>query len=248
MDTKYKRVLLKISGGALGDSESTTFSQKKINHIADEILELKKLGIEVSIVIGGGNLFRGNLSEQWKIDRVEADNIGTLSTVINCLILRGVLQSKTPNEVRVMTSIPITSVAEPYIRLKAISHLSKGYIVIFAGGNGQPFVTTDYPAVQRAIESKCDALLVAKNGVDGVYDDDPNINSSSKRYDHLNYFDAITQDLNVMDQSSLLLARDHNLPLHIFDFNQKGAMKTICNGTHIGTTVSSSLTSLNIED
>ena len=143
---RYKRVLVKLSGGALGGESGENFDQSHLEHIAEEILKLTGMGVEVSIVVGGGNIFRGNLADIWGIDRVEADNIGTLGTVINSLMLRGVLKSKTDRSVRVMTALPVSSVAEPYIRLRAVHHLEKGYIVIFAGGNGQPFVTTDYPA------------------------------------------------------------------------------------------------------
>lgn len=238
MNLKYKRVLVKISGGALGKSSGQSFEHSNLDHIANEILSLVNLGVEVSIVVGGGNIFRGKLADDWGIDRVEADNIGTLGTVINSLMLRGVLKSKTDKEIRVMTSIPIPLVAEPYIRLRALHHLEKKYIIIFAGGNGQPFVTTDYPAVQRAIETKSDAILVAKQGVNGVYTSDPNINSDAKMYKTLNYNDVIINNLNVMDQSALLLARDYDLPIHIFNFDKKNSMKNICTGEIIGTYIS----------
>ncbi|PTX63338.1 uridylate kinase [Melghirimyces profundicolus] len=136
-----------------------------------------------------------------------------------------------------MTSIPINAVAEPYIRLRAMKHLEKGYLVIFAGGNGQPYVTTDYPAVQRALEMGCDAILAAKQGVDGVYDRDPNRAPGARRYRTLNYRDVIARDLKVMDQTAFLLARDHRMPVHIFDFDCKGAMRTLCEGGETGTIV-----------
>ena len=233
----YKRILIKISGGALGDESGNSFGTEQLSHIADEILSVVNAGIDVSLVVGGGNIFRGNLAEAWGIDRVEADNIGTLGTIINSLMLRGVLKSKTNKDVRVMTSVPVTSVAEPYIRLRAIHHLEKGSIVIFGGGNGQPFVTTDYPSVQRAIETNSDAIFVAKHGVDGVYTSDPNLNSDAKIYANLNYNDVLINNLKVMDQSALLLARDHKLPVHIFDFNQSGTMKKLLEGNQIGTTI-----------
>lgn len=233
----YKRILIKISGGALGDENGNNFGSEQLSHIADEILSVVNAGVEVSIVVGGGNIFRGNLADTWGIDRVEADNIGTLGTIINSLMLRGVLKSKTNKDVRVMTSVPVTSVAEPYIRLRAVHHLDKGYIVIFGGGNGQPFVTTDYPSVQRAIETNSDAIFVAKQGVDGVYTSDPNLDKDAKIYKNLNYNDVIAHNLKVMDQSALLLARDHKLPVHIFDFNESGTMKKLLEGNQIGTTV-----------
>ncbi|WP_181349292.1 UMP kinase [Thalassobacillus sp. CUG 92003] len=235
---RYQRVILKLSGGALAGDGQNNFDHNNLGHIADEILQLVDSGVEVAIVIGGGNIFRGRTADAWGIDRVEADNIGTMGTVINSLMLRGVLKSKTEREVRVMTSIPISSVAEPYIRLKAMHHLDKGYVVICAGGNGQPFVTTDYPAVQRGIELQCDAILAAKQGVDGVYSADPLEDREAKLYGKLNYNDILMNDIQVMDQSALLLARDHDLPVHIFNFDHKGIMRSLCEGQNIGTLVS----------
>lgn len=234
---RYKRVLIKLSGGALADKDGNSFGTFNLDHIANEILTIVNSGVEVSIVVGGGNIFRGDLADTWGIDRVEADNIGTLGTIINSLMLRGVLKSKTDKEVRVMSAIPVTTVAEPYIRLRAIHHLEKGYIVVFGGGNGQPFVTTDYPSVQRAIESNSDAILVAKQGVDGVYTSDPKRDSEAKMYRNLNYNDVVTNNIKVMDQSALLLARDYNLPVHIFNFEDTGVMNKICVGQQIGTLI-----------
>jgi uridylate kinase len=241
---KYKRILIKLSGGALADQDGNSFGVDNLEHITDEIISLVDLGIEASVVIGGGNIFRGNLAEQWGIDRVEADNIGTLGTIINSLMLRGVLKAKIDKEVRVMTSVPAPTVAEPYIRLRAIHHLEKGYIVIFGGGNGQPFVTTDYPSVQRAIEVNCDALFVAKQGVDGVFTTDPRTNRNAKMYKNLQYNDVVQNNIKVMDQSALLLARDYELPVHVFNFNQVGAMKAICSGERIGTLINNGATEL----
>ncbi|CAG9620448.1 UMP kinase [Sutcliffiella rhizosphaerae] len=234
----YKRVLLKLSGGALQGKEGESFGVEMLEHITGEILSLSERGIEVCVVVGGGNIFRGNMASHWGIDRVEADNIGTLGTIINSLMLRGVLKTKTEKEVRVMTAVPAPSVAEPYIRLRAINHLEKGYIILFGGGNGQPFVTTDYPSVQRAVEMKCDALLVAKQGVNGVFTTDPNKDLNAKMYRTLHYDDVVQNNIKVMDQSALLLARDFKLPVHLFNFNQKGAMKAICHGENIGTLIS----------
>lgn len=235
--TRYRRVLLKLSGGALSGENSSGFSPDHLNHIANELLTLTDLGVEVAVVVGGGNIFRGNMADMWGIERAEADSIGTLATVINSLMLRGVLKSKTDREVRVMTALPINAVAEPYIRLRAIHHLDEGYIVIFAGGNGQPYVTTDYPSVQRAVETRCDAILVAKHGVDGVYDADPKKNSDARRYRTLDYNEVISRNLGVMDQSAILLARDYSVPLHVFNFEQVGAMRGIVSGEDLGTLV-----------
>ncbi|WP_206023754.1 UMP kinase [Saccharibacillus alkalitolerans] len=235
---RYKRVLVKLSGGAVAGSSEFGFEPERLEHIAHEISSIVNSGVEVSLVIGGGNIFRGNMAESWGIERAEADNIGTLATVINSLMLRGVLKAKTQKEVRVMTAIPTTSVAEPYIRLRAIHHLEKGYIVIFAGGNGQPYVTTDYPSVQRAIEVNCDALLVAKQGVDGVFNADPKFDKEARKFRSLHYNDVLQRDLKVMDQSAFILARDYNLPMHVFNFDQPGSMKEICEGKNNGTIIS----------
>lgn len=238
----YKRVLIKLSGGAVAGENEFGFAPEKLGHITNEILSVVNMGIEVSIVIGGGNIFRGHMGESWGIERAEADNIGTLATVINSLMLRGALKSKTNKEVRVMTAIPIASVAEPYIRLRAIHHLEKGYIVIFAGGNGQPYVTTDYPSVQRAIEVNCEALFVAKQGVDGVFNADPKYDKDAKKYKSLHYNDVLHHNLKVMDQSAFILARDFELPIHVFNFDQPGSMQQICEGKKIGTIISSQST------
>ncbi|WP_341357903.1 UMP kinase [Rossellomorea sp. y25] len=234
---RYKRVLIKLSGGALADKEGNNFGTEELDHIAGEIMSIVNMGIEVSIVVGGGNIFRGSLADTWGIERVEADSIGTLGTIINSLMLRGVLKSKTDKEVRVMTSIPVSTVAEPYIRLRAVHHLDKGYIVIFGGGNGQPFVTTDYPSVQRAIETNSEAILVAKQGVDGVFTSDPKRDKKAKMYHNLNYDDVVTNNIKIMDQSALLLARDYKLPVHIFNFDQAGIMEKICSGQKRGTLI-----------
>lgn len=235
---RYQRILIKLSGGAVAGKSEFGFEPERLEHIANEILSVVDMGVEVSIVIGGGNIFRGNMAQDWGIERAEADNIGTLATVINSLMLRGVLKAKTDKEVRVMSAIPTTSVAEPYIRLRAMHHLEKGYIVLFAGGNGQPFVTTDYPSVQRAIEINCDALLVAKQGVDGVLTADPKVDPKARKYKSLHYNDVIQRDLRVMDQSAFILARDYSLPIHVFNFDRPGSMKEICEGHDNGTLIS----------
>ncbi|ATO48731.1 UMP kinase [Brevibacillus laterosporus] len=235
---RYKRVLVKLSGGAVAGDKGFGFEPSKLTHIADEVEALLQLGVEVAIVIGGGNIFRGNMANEWAIGRVEADNIGTMATVINSLMLRGVLNNRTDHEVRVMTANPINSVAEPYIRLRAMHHLEKGHVIIFAGGNGQPYVTTDYPAVQRALEMEADAILVAKHGVDGVLNGDPRILAKTKLYESLSYDDVIRQGLKVMDQSAIILARDYALPIHVFNFDKKHVMKRICEGENLGTLVS----------
>jgi len=227
--------LLKLSGAALAGNENFGFDKESISHIINEIIFAKSQGIEIAIMIGGGNIFRGNTADEWEIERAEADNIGTMATVINSLILRGALTAKGAGEIRVMTATPMTAIAEPYIRLKAINHLNKGYIVIFAGGTGQPFITTDYPAVQRALEIRADIVLMAKDGTNGVYTSNPKNDFQAQRYKTINYDEAISNKLEVIDQSAFILARDYKLPIYIFNFAEKECIKKIFEGIWIGT-------------
>ncbi len=233
----YRRLVLKLSGQAIAGGDEFGFNSDRVTHLATEVLALRATGVQVAVIVGGGNVFRGNRAEDWGIDRVEADNIGMLGTVINAVLLRGRLAALGAHGVRLMTAVPINNLAEPYIRLRALRHLEKGSIVVLAGGNGQPFTTTDYPAVQRAVELEADALLVAKNGADGVYDADPNKNADATRFDRLSYEEVIDRGLGVMDQAAFILARDHRLPLHVFDIDQSGAAAAISSGKHIGTLI-----------
>lgn len=232
---RYKRILLKLSGGALASENGFGFDQGKLDKITDTIIKAANAGVEVSVLVGGGNILRGKTAEFWNIERAEADNIGMLATIINSLILRGVLTSKGVEKVRVMTSMPIDTVAEPYIRLKAIDHLDKGQIVIFGGGIGQPFVTTDYPSVQRAIEIRADAVFMAKQGTDGVYDSNPNENPNAKKFSSITYDDVIAKNLKVADQSAFILAKDYNMPMYVFDFTEEDSISRICKGEELGT-------------
>lgn len=234
-DTRYKRVLIKVSGAAVAGREGFGVSSEALDQIGNSILAVKDLGIEVAVVMGGGNIFRGNVASDWGIERVDADHIGMLGTVINSLFLRGVLTEKSDHDVRVMTALPMNNFAEPYIRLRATHHLERGSIIVLACGIGQPFVTTDYTCVQRAIEINADSILLAKHGIDGVYTADPHSDDEAKRYQTLGYDDAIDQGLKVMDQAALILARDHNMPLHVFNFDDRNAMTEICKGTNKGT-------------
>lgn len=234
---RYKRILVKLSGGAIAGDKGWGFDPKALNHIADQILELHRLGVQIGIVVGGGNIFKGELGEEWGIERAEADNIGMIATVANSLMLRGVLKARGNAEVRVLTAIPINAVAEPFIRLRAIRHLEHNYIVILAAGTGNPYVTTDYPAVQRALELRAEALLAAKHGIDGIYTGDPNRDPGARRYRTVQYNTVIQQDLQALDQSAVLLARDHNLPIHVFDFDTPGVMRRIIEGEDVGTLI-----------
>lgn len=233
---RYRRVLLKLSGAAMGGGAEGTFAKDSIAHIVSEVSSLRDIAVDVVLVVGGGNIFRGNLAPEWNIEQAEADNMGMLGTVINGVLLRAALVAAGV-DVRLMSAVPIPSVCEPYIRLRAVRHLEKGRVVILAGGIGQPYVTTDYPASQRALETRCQAVLAAKNGVDGVYDGDPRKHPTARRYRTIRSDEAIKQDLKVMDQSALILARDHHLPVHLFNFDTVGGARRIVMGEDVGTRV-----------
>jgi uridylate kinase len=236
--TRYRRVVVKLSGEALSGSAAAGVDPASLSRIADEVLSLHNLGVQVAVVVGGGNYFRGRMAEGWGISRAEADNIGMLGTVMNALMLRGALTARTDTEVRVMTAVPMNSIAEPFIQLKAKYHLERGFIVVLAGGIGQPYVTTDYPAVQRSLELDADVLLVAKHGVDGVYDSDPNHNPDARRFATLTYNEAISANIRVMDTNAFVLANEQKLTMHVFDVAAVGVMKSICEGGDDGTRIS----------
>jgi uridylate kinase len=234
---RYRRVVVKLSGEALAGPAGSGADPASLARVADEVLSVHDLGVQVAVVVGGGNYFRGRMADGWGISRAEADNIGMLGTVMNALMLRGALTARTDADVRVMTAVPIHSVAEPFIRLRAVHHLERGFIVVLAGGIGQPYVTTDYPAVQRALELDADALLVAKHGVDGVYDSDPKQNPDARRFATLTYEEAIASDIRVMDTSAFVLANEQGLTMHVFGIGAMGAMRSICQGAEIGTRI-----------
>ena len=236
--TRYGRVVVKLSGEALAGEAGAGADPASLSKVADEVLAVRDLGVQVAVVVGGGNYFRGRMAEGWGISRAEADNIGMLATIMNCLMLRGVFTARTDVDIRVMTAVPIQSVAEPFIRLRAMRHLDRGSIVLLAGGIGQPYVTTDYPAVQRALELEADALLVAKRGVDGVYDSDPKTNPDAVRYEHLTYDEALAVGIRVMDTSAFVLANEQSLTMHVFDVAAVGVMRAICEGADLGTRIS----------
>lgn len=234
---KFKRILLKLSGGALVGKNNESFDKEKLDAITDQIIAAKNNGIEVAIVIGGGNIFRGKTAEEWKMERADADNIGMMATIINSLMLKGALDSKIKDQTVVMNSIPIPLVGEQYIRRDARKLIDDGKILIFGGGMGHPFITTDYGSVQRAIETKCDVVLMAKSGTNGVYTADPRKDKEAKRFKYLNYEDAINSNLQVADLSAFVLAREFKMPLYVFDFDEKDAVSKVCNGEEIGTYV-----------
>jgi uridylate kinase len=230
-------VVVKLSGEALSGAAATGVDPASLARVADEVLSVHNLGVQVAVVVGGGNYFRGRMAEGWGISRAEADNIGMLGTVMNALMLRGALTARTDADIRVMTAMPMNSIAEPFIQLKAKTHLDRGFIVVLAGGIGQPYVTTDYPAVQRALELDADALLVAKHGVDGVYDSDPRHNPDAVRFTSLTYEEALAADIRIMDTSAFVLANEQALTMHVFDVAAVGVMRSICEGGDHGTRI-----------
>jgi len=236
-DLKYKRILLKISGEALMGKQAYGIDHEPVEMIANEIKTAHDAGAEIAIVVGGGNIFRGvKNSSKIGLDRASGDYVGMLATVMNAIAIQCALK-KRDISCRVQTAIDIAKIAEPYIRLKAIRHLEKGRVVIFAAGTGNPFFTTDTAAALRASEIEAQAILMAKNGVDGVYSDDPRVNPSAKKYDYISYDDVIFKGLKVMDTASCSLCKENNLPIIVFDFAEKGAVMKILNGENIGTYV-----------
>lgn len=232
---RYKRVVVKLSGRAFAGKEPLGLSSDALEHVSHELLSARGIGIELIVVVGGGNFFRGNAATAWGIEQAEADNVGMLGTVMNGILLRGVLSQRGLEDVRLMTAVPLPAMAEPFIRLRALRHLEQNKLVILGCGIGQPYVTTDYPAVQRALELNADAILLAKHGTDGIYDRDPQKDSAAKKFVTLGYQDILEKDLRVMDQSAILLAREYKMPLHVFDFEEEGAITAICSGEDRGT-------------
>ena len=233
----YQRVLLKLSGEALMGNQSSGIDPKIVNQIAHEIKNVHELGVQIAIVVGGGNIFRGvQSSTALGMDRAAADYVGMLATIMNGLVLQGVLESLNVNT-RVQTAIGMQAIAEPYIRRRAIRHLEKGRVVIFAAGTGNPFFTTDTTAALRAAEIDANVLLMAKHGVDGVYDSDPKKNSSAKKYTHITYNEVLSKELKVIDTAAIALAQESNIPIIIFDFSAKGIIKQITQGEKVGTII-----------
>jgi uridylate kinase len=231
----YQRILLKLSGEAFKGEREHGIDPKFLLYIANELKEIHLLGIQIGIVIGGGNIFRGIAGAANGIDRVTGDHMGMLATIMNALALQDALE-KVGIPSRVQTSISMRQVAEPFILLKAKRHLEKGRIVIFGGGTGNPFFTTDTTAALRAAEIQAEALLKATK-VDGVYDSDPMTNPKAKKFESMSYMDCITNRLNVMDSTALSLSMDNNLPIIVFNLNKPGNIKNIILGKHLGTNI-----------
>ncbi len=232
----FKRILLKISGEALSGDRGYGIDPKACADIAERIKEVKDLGIEIAVVIGGGNVVRGEKFAAKGMDRSTADYMGMLATVINGMALQDALE-KLGCFTRVLTAIQMEQIAEPYIRRRAIRHLEKGRVVIFAGGTGNPYFTTDTAAVLRAIEVGADVILKATK-VDGIYSADPVVDKHAKRYDKLKYIEVIKRGLKVMDSTSISLCMDNRLPIVVFNLNVKGNIKRACLGEKVGTVVS----------
>ncbi len=231
----FKRVLLKLSGEILGGDKGHGISTEKIETIANEIVEIYKSGVEVAIVVGGGNIFRGISSDSLGIERATADYVGMLATVMNAVIIQELLE-KRGAPTRVLSALEIREIAETYIRRRALRHLEKGRIIIFAAGTGNPFFTTDTAAALRAAEIKADVLLKGTK-VDGIYDKDPVIYSSAVKYGTLTYTEAIEKDLKILDASAFSLCRDNNIPIIVFNVTESGSIKKVINGENIGTLV-----------
>ena len=224
----YKRVLLKISGEALMGERDYGLDKGVVTRIAADVQDVAALGIEVCLVIGGGNIFRGVSAAAGGMDRAQGDYIGMLATVMNALAMQSALE-RLGVPTRVLSAIPMSSVCEPYIRRRAERHMEKGRVVIFAAGTGNPFFTTDTAAALRAAEMKCDALLKGTQ-VDGVYTADPRKNAAAERYEELTYLDVLSQDLGVMDAAAISLARENNLPILVFNIHAPGSFAQVMRG------------------
>ena len=237
MLNKYRRAVLKISGEALAGTTSLGHDWDVFEYVAKELAEVQQLGIELGIVVGGGNIWRGATAEEQGMDRTTADHAGMLATIINALALQDALE-RVGIEPRTQTSIEVTSVAEPYIRRRAMRHLEKRRVVIFAGGTGNPFMTTDTAAALKAVEITADVLLMAKNKVDGVYDSDPNLNPDAAKFDNLTHLSSLTLGLEIMDRTALALCMDNQLPILVFDLFKQGNLAAAVSGMELGTLIS----------
>jgi len=232
----FKRVLLKLSGEALAANQGFGVEAARIHQIAAELQELQAMGLQIAIVVGGGNFFRGVADQARDMDRVSADHMGMLATVINALALQDALE-KQGVYTRVMSAIEMNQVAEPFIRRRAIRHLEKGRVVIFAAGTGNPYFSNDTAASLRAMEIKADVILKATK-VDGIYDADPVIVKDAKMFDQISYMDVLKKGLQVMDSTAISLCKDNNLPIIIFNLNRPGNIKRVITGEKIGSLVS----------
>ncbi len=233
----YKRVLLKLSGEVFGGVKGIGVDPDVVHDVASQIADVVRSGVQIGIVVGGGNYFRGAELQQRGMDRARADYMGMLGTVMNCLALQDFLE-KEGIDTRVQTAITMGQVAEPYIPRRAIRHLEKGRVVIFGAGAGMPFFTTDTVAAQRALEVSAEALLLAKSGVDGVYSADPKKDPSAVKYQNVSFDDVLSKSLAVADAAAFSLCRENNLPIVVFDLKNKGNIARAVRGDSVGTLVS----------
>ena len=231
----YKRIVLKLSGEALAGERGFGLDADKVGGITDEIVEIHALGVEIGIVVGGGNFFRGVEEQAREMDRVSADSMGMLSTVINAIALQDAIE-KHGVQCRVMTAISMDQLAEPYIRRRAVRHLEKGRVVIFAAGIGNPFFSTDTAASLRAMEIKADVLMKATK-VEGIYSADPVLFKDAVKYDQITYMDIMKQGLKVMDLTAVSLCKDNNMPMIIFNMNEPGNIRRVALGERVGSLV-----------
>ena len=235
--TKYKRVLLKLSGEALQDSEEKSiFSAEILNNIAEAIKKMTIQGIEVAVVVGAGNIWRGKMAQTIGIEPATADYMGMLGTIINALALQSSLE-KHEVDCRVLSAINVNEVAEPYIRRRALRHLEKKRVVIFAGGTGNPFFTTDTAAALRAKETNCDAILMAKNGTDGVLSADPKLDKTATLIEEITYREMLTKNLKVMDSTAVSLLQESTIEIRVFNINDLSNLKKVLDGEKVGTTI-----------
>ncbi|MBW2493190.1 MAG: UMP kinase [Deltaproteobacteria bacterium] len=236
MKAAYRRLLIKLSGGQLAGGKDFGIDPTVIGQTADQIREVHELGVQICVVVGGGNIIRGISAADQGMDRATADYMGMMASVINALALQDALE-KTGLDTRVQSAIEIKTVAEGYIRRRAVRHLEKGRVVVFAGGTGNPYFTTDTAAVLRAAEMQAEIILMAKQGIDGVYDADPNSDPDAKRYAKLSYEEALVKNLRVMDQTALALCRENQLPIAVFNMEEVGNLKKLASGKAVGTRV-----------
>lgn len=234
MSAKYKRILIKISGEAIGKENGREIDSKKLEKVVDQIIEISKMDVEIAIVIGAGNFWRGKYGAEY-MERTTSDYMGMLATTLNALALQDMIESKGVYT-RVMTAIEMKQIAEPFIRRKAVKHLEKKRIVIFACGTGSPYFTTDTAAALRAIEIDAEAILLAKN-VDGVYDRDPKTNPDAVKYEDVTYLDVINKKLGVMDITAITLCMENKIPILVFALNEDNSIKKAITGEKIGTII-----------
>ena len=236
MATKYKRVLYKLSGEALAGGKGFGIDSEVVTKITSQIVEVVKQGVEVAIVVGGGNIWRGKTGEELGMERATADSMGMLATVMNSLALQDALEQKGV-DTRVLTSVEMKAMAEPYIRRRAIRHLEKGRVAIFAAGIGNPYFSTDTTAALRAKEIGAEAILMGKNGVDGVYSADPKLDSTATKYDKLSYMDIMNKGLTIMDSTSITFCMDNHLPIIVFSIDDADNIVKVVSDSNLGTTI-----------